>query len=90
VILRIVDRAMDRSTYDALRERLDIDRRHPLGLHLHGAAEVDGKMQVAQIWESDWYARKFDEEILAPALAELGVEGEANVAVFDLEHLVTP
>ena len=90
MILRIVDRGMDRSTYDALRERLDIDRQHPLGLHLHGAAEVNGKMQVAQIWESDWYARKFDEEILAPALAELGVLGEAKVAAFELEHLVTP
>ena len=90
MILRIVDRGMDRSTYDVLRERLDIDRQHPLGLHLHGAAEVNGKMQVAQIWESDWYARKFDEEILAPALAELGVLGEAKVAVFELEHLVTP
>jgi hypothetical protein len=90
VILRIVNRGMDRSTYDALRARLDIDRRHPLGLHLHGAAEVNGKMQVAQIWESDWYARKFDEETLAPALAELGITGEAKVSVFELEHLVTP
>jgi hypothetical protein len=90
VILRIVDRGMDRSTYDALRARLDIDHQHPLGLHLHGAAEVNGKMQVAQIWESDWYAQKFDEEILAPALAELGVPGEAKIAVFHLEHLVTP
>ncbi len=90
MILRIIDRGMDRSTYDALRARLDIDHQHPLGLHLHGAAEVGGKMQVAQIWESDWYARKFDEEILAPALAELGVPGEAKVSVFELEHLVTP
>src|SRR3954451_12730014 len=90
VILRIVDRGMDRSTYDALRARLDIDHQHPLGLHLHGAAEVDGKMQVAQVWESDWYAERFDEDILAPALEALGVEGDATVAVFHLEHLVTP
>ena len=90
MILRIVDRGMDRASYDALRARLDIDHQHPLGLHLHGAAEVDGKMQVAQVWESDWYARKFDEEILAPALADLGVPGEAKTAVFNLEHLVTP
>jgi len=90
VILRIVDRGLDRETYDALRARLDIDRKHPLGLILHGAAEVDGTMRVAQIWESDWYAERFDEDILAPALEDLGVPGDAEVAVYQLEHLVTP
>lgn len=90
MILRIVDRGLDRETYDALRARLDIDRKHPLGLILHGATEVDGTMRVAQIWESDWYAKRFDEDILAPALEDLGVPGDAEVAVYQLEHLVTP
>ena len=90
MILRIVDRGLDRATYDVLRARLDIDRTHPLGLILHGAAEVDGTMRVAQIWESDWYARRFDEDVLAPALEEVGVAGPAEVSVFNLEHLVTP
>ena len=90
MILRIVDRGMDRGTYDVLRARLDIDHQHPLGLILHGAAEVDGTMRVAQIWESDWYARRFDEDILAPALEEAGLSADADVAVFNLEHLVTP
>ena len=90
MILRIVNRRMDRTTYDALRARLDIDHEHPLGLILHGAAEVDGTMQVAQIWESDWYARRFDEDVLAPALEDVGASGDAEVAVFNLEHLVTP
>lgn len=90
MILRIIDRGMDRSTYDALRVRLDIDHQHPLGLIMHGATEVDGTMRVAQIWESEWYAERFDEETLAPALAELDLPGEANVATYQLEHLVTP
>lgn len=90
MLLRIIDRGMDRSTYDALRARLDIDHHHPLGLILHGATEVDGKMRVAQIWESDWYAKRFDEDILAPALKDVGVSGEANVVAYQLEHLVTP
>ena len=90
MILRIIDRGMDRATYDALRVRLNIDHEHPLGLIMHGATEVDGKMRVAQVWESEWYAQRFDEEILAPALSEVGVPGEAHVAVFQLEHLVTP
>ncbi len=90
MVLRIVDRGMDRSTYDALRARLDIDHHHPLGLILHGATEVEGTIRVAQIWESDWYATRFDEDVLLPALADLGIGGEADVATYPLEHLVTP
>ncbi len=92
MVLRIVDRGMDRSTYDALRERLDIDHRHPLGLILHGATEIDGTMRVAQIWESDWYAKRFDEEILGPAFWE--VTGKPlsvrNITSYAARHLVTP
>lgn len=90
MLLRIIDRGMDRATYNALRARLDIDHRHPLGLILHGATEIDGGMRVAQIWESEWYASRFDEEILAPALADLGISGDAEVVSYHLEHLVTP
>lgn len=90
MILRIIDRGMDRETYDALRIQLDIDHQHPLGLIMHGATEVDGVMRVAQIWESDWYATRFDEDILAPALEEIGASSDAEVAVYQLEHLVTP
>jgi hypothetical protein len=90
MILRIIDRGMDRTTYDALRKQLDIDHEHPLGLIMHGATEIDGTMRVAQIWESEWYARRFDEDILAPALEAVGAPGDAHIAVFQLEHLVTP
>jgi hypothetical protein len=90
MLLRIIDRGMDRATYNVLRARLDIDHRHPLGLILHGATEIEGTMRVAQIWESEWYAARFDEDILGPALTELGISGAANVAVYPLEHLVTP
>jgi hypothetical protein len=90
MILRIIDRGMDRGTYDTLRLELDIDHQHPLGLIMHGAAEVNGLMRVAQIWESDWYAKRFDEEVLAPALEAVGATLDAEIAVYQLEHLVTP
>jgi hypothetical protein len=54
-----------------------------------GAAEVDGVMRVAQIWESAWYAKRFDEEILAPALEAVGAPLDAEIAVYQLEHLIT-
>ena len=90
MILRIIDRGLDRAMYDALRIELDIDHEHPLGLIMHGAAEVNGAMRVAQIWESDWYAKRFDDDILAPALQAVGASLEAEVEVYQLEHLVTP
>jgi hypothetical protein len=90
VVLRIIDRGMDRSTYDQLRARLDIDHHHPLGLILHGATEVEGTMRVAQIWESDWYAKRFDEDVLGPALKDLGLGDGATITTYPLEHLVTP
>jgi len=90
VILRIINRGLTQEQYDALRRELDIDHRHPLGLIMHGASEVDGAVQVAQVWESAEYARRFDEEVLAPAIEVVGAPREATVTVFELQHLVTP
>jgi len=89
-ILRIISRGYDRETYQALREALDIDRKHPLGLIMHGASDTDGRLRVAQVWESQEYAECFDEEILIPLLKESGLSLEAEITVFDLHHLVTP
>ncbi len=90
MILRIIKRDIDRDTYEALRARLDIDHEHPLGLIMHGASEQDDVMQVAQVWESEDYAARFDEGSLIPALEELGVPLEAEITIFQLQHLVTP
>ena len=90
-ILRIVNRGLSREQYQAAREMMDIDRKHPLGLIMHGASEVgDGMIQVAQIWESEEYARRFDEELLRPVLEALDAPTEAEITVLELEHLITP
>jgi len=89
-ILRIVSRGLDRKTYDTMREMLDIDRNHPLGLIMHGVSEKDGRVQVAQIWDSEEYARRFDEERLAPVLQAVGAPLDAEVTAFELEDLITP
>ena len=89
-ILRMMRRGMDRELYYEMRTMLDIDRKHPLGLIMHGASEVDGRMEVAQVWESEEYARRFDEEILAPIVEALGAPRDVDVTVVELEDLVTP
>ena len=89
-ILRIIRRNVDRETYDALIKELNIDHDHPLGLIMHGASEVEGAIQAAQIWDSEEYARRFDEERLRPACEAVGAPVEAEITYFELHHLVTP
>ena len=89
-ILRLISRDVDPDTYAAVTAHLNIDREHPLGLIMHGASEVGGRMQVAQVWDSEEYARRFDEERLEPALRAVGAPVDAEITVFELHHLVTP
>jgi len=42
------------------------------------------------VWDSEEYAERFDEETLKPALRAVGAPLEAEVTIFQLEHLVTP
>jgi len=89
-ILRLSRRRAGRALYDAAAAKLDIEHTHPLGLILHGAIEADGVVQVAQVWESEEYQRCFEEEHLNPVLEEVGAPLDAEVATFELQHLVTP
>jgi hypothetical protein len=89
-ILRLVSRPNSRDQYDAVMAKMDIDRQHPLGLIMHGASEVDGVIQIAQVWESEEYARSFERESLEPTLRSLDVEPEGTVTIVELHHLVTP
>jgi hypothetical protein len=76
--------------YETMRGMLDIDHKHPLGLIMHGVSGKDGRMQVAQVWDSEEYAQRFDEELLAPILQEVGASLDAEITIFELEDLVTP
>jgi hypothetical protein len=89
-IVRIVNRQLDWATYDAINAGVDIEHQHPLGLIMHGAAEVGGTVQVAQVWDSEEYARRFDEERLKPALQAAGAPLDAEISIFEVHHLVTP
>jgi len=90
-ILRIINRGLDRDTYDQVVARVNIERDHPLGLIMHGATEVDGVVQVAQVWDSEEYARRFDRERLDAALQAVGAQlGGGDITIFELHHLITP
>ncbi len=89
-IVRIAKRHVDREAYEALVAELDLDHQHPLGLIVHGASEIDGVMHVAQIWDSEEYARRYEEQRLKPALRAVGAPLDMEVSVFEINHLVTP
>ncbi len=89
-ILRVIRRGMNRDMYNALTAELDIDHDHPLGLIMHGASEADGIVEVAQVWDSDEYALRFDEDRLKPACEAVGAPVDAEITYFELHHLVTP
>jgi hypothetical protein len=89
-ILRLVRRPDGLDVYRAVVEELQLHSQHPLGLIMHGASEVDGKTQIAQVWESIEYAERFEEDVLAPALRAAGASLDAEVTVLELHDLVTP
>jgi hypothetical protein len=89
-ILRLVKRYPSWEMYEAVNAALDFEHQHPLGLIMHGAVESDGMIQVAQVWESAEYARRFDVDRLRPALEAVGAPLDAEINVFELHHLVTP
>ena len=89
-ILRLIVADASRRDYEAVVGILDLDREHPLGLIMHGAAEVDGKMHVAEVWESEQYAQRWDEEHLLPAIKTAGLEKRDERTVIELHHLITP
>ncbi len=88
-ILRIIKGPGTREGYDALNAAMKLDTNHPLGLIMHGASEDGGVIQVAQVWDSEEYMRRFDEE-LEPVLIEAGAAAATEDTIFELHHLVTP
>ncbi len=89
-ILRMVSRPVSREAYGAVIERIDVEHKHPLGLIMHGAGELGGHVQIAQVWDSFEYAQRFEEDQLKPALEALGIPAEGDVTIIELHHLVTP
>jgi hypothetical protein len=89
-VLKIVKRQMTLNAYAAAAAELGLDRQHPLGRIMHGASRVGDTMQIVQAWESADDARRYDDEIVRPALDAVNAPMDAAIAVFELDHLITP
>jgi len=89
-VLRLARYRLTRVAYDSVAATMRLHTEHPLGLIMHGVSEIDGELQVAQVWDSPDYAQRYEREILAPALEEHGVSPAESVAMIELDDLVTP
>ena len=92
-IIRIIEsEVIDRSAYEAVRRAIDLDHQHPLGLLMHAAGEVDGHLQIVNVWEAQEYAETFDQEVLEPAFQEITGQPVSvrRVTTYTVGHLVTP
>jgi hypothetical protein len=54
--------------YDRVNAEAGVDSDPPAGLLFHCAGKVDGTWQIAEAWESQAAAQRFDEERLLPAI----------------------
>lgn len=89
-VLRLARYRVTREAYDAVAASMRLHTEHPLGLIMHGVGEVDGELQIAQVWAEPDYAQRYEQEILGPALEANGVSGAEQVTMIELEDLVTP
>ena len=89
-VLRIVKRQMTLNAYAAAATELGVDGQLPPGRIMHGATRVGDTMYIVQAWECTDDARRYDDEIVRPALDVVNAPMDAEIAVFELDHLITP
>jgi hypothetical protein len=79
--------------YDAVIEELGVAARHPLGLIVHAAGEVDGCWQIVEVWYGEEYARRFDLDRLVPAVRAVTGSpppGDAPIVAYQLHEVIVP
>ncbi len=69
----LVSYAESREQYDEVAAKLAMRTDVPPGLIVHAAAEVDGRVQIVDVWESPEARQRFEQERLLPAFAATGV-----------------
>jgi len=94
-IVRIQETPADSmDTYDKVNETMGVEQNPPEGMIVHTAGLADGKMIIADVWESQEAFDRFSEERLMPAIREVmggdPPEGMTEVRAFDAHSLVRP
>lgn len=64
--------APSRDAYEALND--EVGRTAPPGCIVHTASEVNGRVRIVDVWESQQHIDEFFQSRLGPASEKLGVE----------------
>jgi len=67
----LIASAPSREAYEAVNDA--VGRTAPPGCIVHTASEVDGKVRVVEVWESQQQIDEFFQSRLGPAFEKLGV-----------------
>ena len=76
--------------YDQAREKVGWDRDVPDGARLHVSGFGDDGLHVTDVWESEQAFGTFMEKRLAPAIQEIGIQGQPVVTFFPLRGVFAP
>jgi hypothetical protein len=76
--------------YDALRDIVGWDRNTPDGMRLHVATFDGGVLTMTDVWDSEAQFMTFVQTQIMPAVTELGIAGQPEIAIsslYELNHL---
>jgi hypothetical protein len=80
--------------YRAVNQEAGLEGDPPAGLIIHTAGEVDGGLQIIDVWESEEAAERFGNERLIPAIRAIAGDrapaGMPEPTLYELQNLVKP
>jgi hypothetical protein len=76
--------------YDAILERMDVVNRPSPSIYLHICAPTDDGLRITELWDSEEGFRRFIEERMFPAAAELGLQANPVISLKPLHFLFAP
>jgi hypothetical protein len=76
--------------YDRAREMVGWDRETPAGAKLHVSGFDDDGLHVTDVWDSEQSFNTFMQQRLAPAIQEIGIQGQPDVKFFPMHGVFAP
>jgi hypothetical protein len=76
--------------YEQARDKVGWEADVPKGAKLHVAGFSNDGLTVVDVWESEEAFQAFAEERLMPAVKEIGIESDPNVAFYPMHACFAP
>jgi hypothetical protein len=73
--------------YDAVRDIVGWDQHTPDGMRLHVATFGSGVLNMTDVWDSEAQFMTFVQTQIMPAVMQLGIAGQPEIAISSLYEL---